>query len=333
MPMVGVSIGFGVPWIKKLLDSKFTSNPYVTKSTTLSKYKSIYGGPDYLVHFKYSEMLNILFVSMLYGLGMPLLFPISGLALFMAYVCERISLAYITRQPPAMDDSLTKTALSMARFAPLLMLINGYWMLSNQQIFANVWSYKQHDLQPMFSSHKVWPISVTWATPLLYMVVTGLLLTIASVMFNNHLKAWGFSMQRTDIEVDEDLPNFWTAVKFSQAQEVVKEFDNMKEGYMVEIEDPRVIEILSGITTMPKRAIQRTPWYNILSNQTYNEAFYYIGAHIGEREKLIKDADENDDNNCEQSDIVNLLLNLGNIPDEVAQKFNFTPGFQPDFKK
>lgn len=140
-------------------------------------------------------------------------------------------------------------------------------------------------------------------------------------------------MQRADIEVDENLPNFWTAVKFSQAQEVVKEFNNMKDGYLMEIEDPRVIEVLSDITKMPKRAIQRTPWYNILSNQTYSEAFYYIGAHIGEREKLIKDVDDNDDNNCEQSDMVNLLLNLGNIPDEVAKKFNFTPGFQPEFKK
>jgi hypothetical protein len=269
--MVGVCVGIGVPLVKKTLDSKFTRNPYVTKSTTMSKYKSIYGGPEYLVHFKYSEMLNVLFVSMMYGLGMPLLFPISALALFMAYVCERISAAFIARQPPAMDDALTKNALSMAKYAPLLLLANGYWMVGNRQIFANTWSLKPHDLTPMRSSHYVWPIEVNWASPLLYMAVAGIMLTIAMIVFSNQLKAWGFSMQRADIEVDEDLPNFWTAVKFSQAQEVIKEFDNIKDGYLVEIEDPRVIDILSDVTTMPKRAIQRTPWYNILSNQIYNE--------------------------------------------------------------
>mmetsp|Transcript_16102 Transcript_16102/g.25008 ORF Transcript_16102/g.25008 Transcript_16102/m.25008 type:complete len:104 (-) Transcript_16102:183-494(-) len=84
---------------------------------------------------------------------------------------------------------------------------------------------------------------------------------------------------------------------------------------------------------MPKKSIQGTPWYNILSNPTYSDDFFYIGAHIEEREKLIKDADGDAGNNCEQSDIVMLLLNLAAIPDEVAQLFTFEDGFQVDFLK
>ena len=63
----------------------------------------------------------------------------------------------------------------------------------------------------------------------------------------------------------------------------------------------------------------------------YADSFCYIGAHIDEREKLIRDDDDDDDNNCEQSDIVMILLNLSNIPDEVAQQFDFKAGFQKDF--
>jgi hypothetical protein len=74
---------------------------------------------------------------------------------------------------------------------------------------------------------------------------------------------------------------------------------------------------------MPKKAIQGTPWYSILSNAEYSDSFAYFGAHIDEREKLIKDGDDDDSNNCEQSDIVMILLNLSAIPDEVAKKFNF----------
>jgi len=73
----------------------------------MAKYKGIYGGAEYLVHFKFSEFLNLTFVAMMYGLGMPLLFPIAALGMFNAYVSERMSLAFIARQPPAMDDSLT----------------------------------------------------------------------------------------------------------------------------------------------------------------------------------------------------------------------------------
>ena len=92
----------------------------------------------------------------------------------------------------------------------------------------------------------------------------------------------------------------------------------MRDNYFVEIEDPRVVEILEGITSQPKKAIQRTPWYSILSNQQYSDAFNYYGAHINEREKLIKDGDDQEGNDCEQSDIVNILLNLGVIPDKVV---------------
>lgn len=118
------------------------------------------------------------------------------------------------------------------------------------------------------------------------------------IIFAPFLQRWGFTMSSKDIVVDEDLPNFFKSVKLQQADEVVKEYTNLKENYGVEYEDPTVINILDH-TSMPKKAIQGTPWYNILSNPSYSDEFYYIGAHIDEREKLIKDDDDNDDNNCE----------------------------------
>ncbi len=137
-------------------------------------------------------------------------------------------------------------------------------------------------------------------------------------------------MQGKDVVVDEDLPNFFHAVKLTQADEFVMEAKNVKRNYGVEIADPRVIRTLDE-TVMPKKAIQGTPWYNILSNPDYSDAFYYIGAFINERENLIKDGDMDEGNDCEQSDIVMILLNLSCVPDEIAQRFDFKPGFQEDF--
>jgi hypothetical protein len=105
-------------------------------------------------------------------------------------------------------------------------------------------------------------------------------------------------MSSKDIVVDEDLPNFFKSVKLAQADEFVKEYENLKKQYGVEIEDQRVMDILDT-TSMPKKAMQGTPWYSILSNPSYADEFYYIGAHVDEREKLIKDEDDGDDNNVE----------------------------------
>jgi hypothetical protein len=61
-------------------------------------------------------------------------------------------------------------------------------------------------------------------------------------------------MAGKDIEVDEDLPNFFDAIMLSQADEIVKEAQNLKSEYNVEFVDPRIVDILDA-TTMPEKAI------------------------------------------------------------------------------
>jgi hypothetical protein len=99
---------------------------------------------------------------------------------------------------------------------------------------------------------------------------------------------WGFDMTSTEIKVDEDLPNFFKSVKLSQADEVVLENENMKTNFLFNLNDPDTIDRLNG-TKVPKKAIQGTPWYQILSNAKYSNLFYYVGAYVSEREKLIED--------------------------------------------
>ena len=49
----------------------------------------LYAGPDYIIHFKYSGILNVTYVTMFYGMGMPLLFPIAVLSYFIFWLVER----------------------------------------------------------------------------------------------------------------------------------------------------------------------------------------------------------------------------------------------------
>jgi len=50
--------------------------------------------------------------------------------------------------------------------------------------------------------------------------------------------------------------------------------------------------------------------YDMLRNQNYIQAFQYVSPYIAEREKYIKDGDEDDSNNVYQSDLVRIVLNL-----------------------
>lgn len=79
----------------------------------------------------------------MYGMFIPILYPIALFGIFNMYVIERLCLAYFYKQPPMYDSKLNGKALQVLKYAPCLMYIFGYWALSNQQIFFGVATERQ----------------------------------------------------------------------------------------------------------------------------------------------------------------------------------------------
>lgn len=69
---------------------------------------------------------------------------------------------------------------------------------------------------------------------------------------------------------------------------IVQEEEHCQKQFGILVNDPDTVEKLDA-TEVPEKAIQGTPWYTVLSNQYYMEAFGYVGAYVEEREKLIED--------------------------------------------
>lgn len=68
---------------------------------------------------------------MMYGLGLPILFPIAAVSLLVLYMVEKLMVYYSYRQPPMYDERLNNNVLSIMTYAPLLFLSFGYWMFSS----------------------------------------------------------------------------------------------------------------------------------------------------------------------------------------------------------
>ena len=79
--------------VKRRYDQKGTGSVFVTRQTTMSGYKGVYKGDYYLTYIKFSYALNIAFTSMMYGIGMPILFPLGAAVLIVQMICERLTLA------------------------------------------------------------------------------------------------------------------------------------------------------------------------------------------------------------------------------------------------
>ena len=54
-----------------------------------------------------------------------------------------------------MDDRMAKNAMVLLSYCPLIFLINGYWMLSNRQMFENIVNKVTLTTDQMRSDHKL----------------------------------------------------------------------------------------------------------------------------------------------------------------------------------
>ena len=87
-----------------------------------------------------------------------------------------------------MNDFLIKNALSILKFAPLVFLFNGYWMIDNRQIFDNVHPYINYNMETMKSDHLLTDFMyVSRHTPLQYIIFSSVFTIVVQSLFEEHL--------------------------------------------------------------------------------------------------------------------------------------------------
>lgn len=81
---------------------------------------------------KYASMLNVVFITLTFGIAIPILFPYAAIFFISTYLIETFNLHYSYKKPPSYDDKLTKAVLETLMFAPLFFFGFGYWFLSSK---------------------------------------------------------------------------------------------------------------------------------------------------------------------------------------------------------
>jgi hypothetical protein len=61
-----------------------------------------------MMHYKYSTILNVVFVTFMYGFGIPILFPVAVISLIILYFVEKTMLYYSYRIPPMYDEKMSE---------------------------------------------------------------------------------------------------------------------------------------------------------------------------------------------------------------------------------
>lgn len=198
-----------------------------------------------------------------------------------------------------MDDKMTTNAMWLLSFTPILFLFNGYWMLSNRQMFSNEVNQVSRSTDEMSSAH-FWSTlpQLNQATPMLMISIAFVVITVLRNSFYKMLQKWGFTISSNEIEVDENLPSFYKAVKLSDADWIVKENQYLEDNYSFRFAPTNLIKEMDNVS-VPKKPVQGIAWYALMANPVYVRAFNYIEIDVPNRENLIVDGDDNEGNDCE----------------------------------
>lgn len=178
----------------------------------------IYAGPTFSLNYKYSYIMVVVYVTFLFGAGLPILFPIAYVSLLGFYVTEKLCMAYSNRIPPMFTTEANQATMKILLGAPMLYFAVGAWMFSNQQIFEN--SVVVNDTSDLFpNSDHTFAQFFTQITPgTVYFCFFAMSFTFYLIRVVNRIckRFFGFSfLRRIRNRVIQRLPTFFRALRFN----------------------------------------------------------------------------------------------------------------------
>jgi len=301
-----------------------------TKQKAIQGYLDMYAGPVYYMHYKYSSIMTITFITFMYGFGIPILFPIACVSFLVLYVVEKLLLFYGYRLPPMYDERLSEDVLNKLQFAPVLYLAFGYWMASNDQLLSNEHlSAKRTSDQVFHTDHTYGSVfhpegweGFEW--PLLLAFWFLIAIYFFGYAFEACFSKCCPSLIIGDVaeELNEDIDFYFDTLdeddrKWSIGEEQYSR-DNLLTSQLMT--DEQFSRLQASIMTK-RKTLQGVHSYDILANPLYFDDFQYISASREDRDKLIIDGDNEEGNDSAVVDLIRVALNLAYLTENEARSF------------
>ena len=100
-PIIEFFVFFGIRWLYRFTDKGMRK--VCKKKQSVQDSVELEAGPTYAIHYKYSYIMNTIFITFMFGAGIPILFPIALAAFLVLYIMERLLLARSYRHPNFFD--------------------------------------------------------------------------------------------------------------------------------------------------------------------------------------------------------------------------------------
>ncbi|CDW77052.1 UNKNOWN [Stylonychia lemnae] len=307
-PVLEFIVFYGIRLFFRQLDRGWSTQSWRTKCFTISQYIDIHGGPEYTIHYKYSAILNITYITFMFGAGMPVLFPIALASFLTLYFMERLMVAYSYRQPPMFDATLNRQVLRILLYAPLLYCTVGYWMFNNIQIFST-------EVQLMKTLNDIFQANHTIRNSLKFNFATPLLIILGLFLFVMITQRWTMKIVERMLDLDpaillykpEEQVSFIEGLNKEQRHWLIKEEEKSREKFGIKKLSDEFIDKLHNSKYSKETELLGVMSYQVLDNPAYQNLLQYVPEILDDRDKYI--IDDQVINALGQSDYLKKILN------------------------
>ena len=218
----------------------------------------------------------------------------------------------------------------MLYYAPLIFLGFGYWMASNKQMLSNDnLAPKERMIAPDIAMHtydRVWTDAEFYEAPGWPLLALFFFLLLNQVIGSAIMRCLTFcfpSLEIGDIELDEDIDNYWASLDDKDRNWAIKEDEYATRTLGLQLLTVKQKHALQNAQKTLGRTLQGCHSYDILANPLYFDDFQYVSASLENRDNYIIDDDDDEGNDAVQSDIVRFALNLAYMNEQEAREFKF----------
>mgnify|MGYP000179687617 CR=1 FL=1 len=124
-------------WLKRCCDRGCSFDKKKTKKLLQSEYEALYIGTNIEYENRFSVLIAMIWVVMMFSCAMPILYLAGFILCFVTYWTDKGLFVWYYRIPPRHGSDLANKARSIIEWSLLLHLFMGLYMISNPAIFTS----------------------------------------------------------------------------------------------------------------------------------------------------------------------------------------------------
>lgn len=170
------------------------------RAVTQRQLNEAYEGAEFVMSVRYGEILNIVFVTMTFSAGLPVLVPLAAVSFLQHYLTDKFDFLRVSKLPPSYSTTLAQGAAEVVAYAAIGHLLFAVWANSYHRMdpdpfvhglvgaylekFCEMWARAPPPVDTLFGAvpdtaevaRRLTQRNTAWATLTLVVVVAVLVL-------------------------------------------------------------------------------------------------------------------------------------------------------------